>query len=190
MNCAACGAASPRREVLRRVRHAGGSRMPQLRHRTAPGAEVLPRVRHRRSRQPRATAPAASACADGRAAGDLGAVRRSGRVHDAVRGARSGRGPRAARPLLRHRARHRGPLRRDDREVHRRRRHGGVGRADRARGRRRTRGAGRARPGRRGGRIRRIGRGARGWPCASAWSPARSRSRSARPARAWWPATR
>ncbi len=97
--------------------------------------------------------PHRSGRAGGRAAGLLGAVRRSGRLHTAVRVARPRRDPRTAVAVLRHGAHRDHPVRRHGGEVHRRRGHGGLGCAGRRRGRSR---AGRTR----GHRVGRRGRGA------------------------------
>ena len=103
-----------------------------------------------------------------RAAAGLGAVRGPGRLHDAVRGARSRGGPGAPVALLRAGVGGHRPLRRHRREVHRRRGHGGLGRADGPRGRR---GAGG--PGRPGARERRPD----SWTWAFRHGPACSRAR-------------
>ena len=119
------------------------------------GHEVLRRVRRdARAAEPTRGCAAARARRSG-ASARLGPLRRPGRVHDGVGGARCRGRARAALALLRHVPDADRPLRRHGREVHRRRRHGGVGRAGRDGGRRRAGRAGRARPGRRG-------RGARG----------------------------
>ena len=93
-----------------------------------------------------------------RAPARLGAVRRPGRLHDALGVARRRGGARAPLALLRHLPPADRALRRHGREVHRRRGDGGVGDADGDRGRRRARGAGRARPRRGGLGARRRGR--------------------------------
>ena len=90
-----------------------------------------------------------------RAAAGVGALRRPGRLHHALRGratpktcATSSRATSSSRDADR-------ALRRHGREVHRRRGHGRLGHADGDRGRRRAGRSGRARPRRRGSRARR-----------------------------------
>ena len=124
-----------------------------------------------------------------RAPARLGAVRRSRRLHVALRGARRRGRARAAVPLLRHLPAADRAVRRDGREVHRRRRDGRLGHADGDRGRRRARSPRSARPRRRGVGARRRGRrtgaaGAGGRADGRGGGHARRRGR-----RGWSPAT-
>ena len=113
-------AASPRRQVLRRVRHADRRRRSR-RH--------FGRL-HRRSRRPEHPDRGTSPCLD--------PVHRPGGLHIAGGGPGRGGDPRAPVALLRSCQRGDRSLRRHDREVHRRRGHGRMGRPDRPGERRRT----------------------------------------------------
>ena len=176
--CTACGTELPAgAKFCFSWRHRPGRRLRGVRGRAARRGALLPGVRDcagrcfgAHVRSPARRGPS----------GDERALRRPGRLHHAVGGARPGGGPRAAvartsrtaAPIVE-------PLRRHRREVHRRRGDGGLGRADRARGRRRARRARRPRAGRRASRrsASDLGR-ARPGRCGSASSPARSRSPS------------
>ena len=137
-----------RPEILRRMRGEACACLPRVRCGEHPGREVLRRLRGEARRA--GAGGRAVPCAGG-AQARLGALRGSGRLHDARRGPRPGGDARAPLALLRHGAPGHRPVRRHRREVHRRCGHGGLGRPSRAGGRRRASRACRARP-RRGDR--------------------------------------
>ena len=192
----------PRGGILRRLRRGAGADLPVLRRRAAARRRrLLHRLRQR-------------AGAAGRAAGAKDRerrVRRPGRLHRHVGGARPGGGAAPAGPLLPARARGAGGLRRHRREVHRRRGDGAVRRTGRPRGRRGTGGAGRLRraAGGAAAALRRHRRGAAGadrdrhrrggggrerpaaWrarppPTATSSTRPRGCRRARRPTASWW----
>ena len=91
--------------VLRGLRQHSGQRLPLVRGRESTREEILWRLRcpaGGRRRDGRRCHAARDRCsAGGRASAGLGAVRRSGRIHDAVRASRRGGGPRVAVAVLR-----------------------------------------------------------------------------------------
>ena len=144
------------------MRRRSGRRLPHLRRDESHWSSLLRRVRGAprgrvgcfgRPPDTRAADPChARSCAGAgrRAPARHRPLRRSRRLHRAVRGPRRGDGARAAVGVLRARRRGHHAVRRHGREVHRRRGHGRVGCTDRPRGRCRARRPSGARPGRRG----------------------------------------
>ena len=143
-----------RAQVLHRVRHLAGPRMPGL-WRAQPGRrEVLrgvrDRARGRRSRRRIDRPTAGLRGADHRAAAGVRPVPRPRRLHGALGAPRLRADARTSRRLFRHRPhRHRAARRRGG-EVHRRRRDGCLGDTGHSRGRRGARRPRRARARRRG----------------------------------------